>query len=443
MFELFKKSKVETPKIPFRELPPQEMDGYVFFIKDIQKSKTFKCRAVCSELSFINRGTINECMYCIDPKVRGTFSAIEITVQIVATSSVDGTWSCEDEDVKIVSTGGYTYNGKILCENVADDRHRAEKHDKVYSKTKANIVYTFSPLPKEEQIQAVLICNGRRTLRFDILEGEEDIYDINTYRHLWQKDDKSSVITDSNESTDIHSDSYYQRMVFSTLVNLKTSFYRRLNTHLSHSQAQELEERIDTEIYSLHLRLEGLIQQGIEGMRPYYESFKKEVANYREVLFQKKFAEETHEVRVRRVSELLNINPYDFEFLCSTIMERMGYSNIKVTPRSNDKGIDIIGDLNGERTVAQCKRYKSSVGSPEMQMFIGAMHNAQAEKGIYFTTGSFTYEAEKMARANNIMLFGKEQFIEKLSLIDDFKAANITQASLWNEEDLPDYAKKK
>ena len=440
MFELFKKPKADNAS--FKELPPQEMDGWVFTIKDIQENKSYRCSADCTTLHFIKEGIHDKCIECIDPKVRGTFSGIEITVHIVATSSVDGVWTCMDEDVRIVSTKGYTYKGKILCGNVVDNRHRAKDHEEIQKRTMADMVYVFPFLPEGEQIQAILVGVGRSTLRFDIIEGEEELYDINTYRHLWQKDNKPLGIIDNHEDTEIRSDSYYQRMVFRTLINLKTAFYKRLNAHLNHSQARELEERIDTQIFSLNLQLEGLVQQGFEGIVPYYEDFQREVTNYREVLFQKKFAEEKHEVRVQRVSELLNINPYDFEFLCSTIMEKMGYENLVVTPRANDKGIDILGEMNGIKTAAQCKRYRSSVGSPDMQMFIGAMHNAKATKGIYFTTGSFTKEAIIMASSNNIMLFGKEQFIDNLSLIDDFKAEPLTQTRLWDDDDLPEYARK-
>lgn len=434
-------SKEETQKSSFKDLPPQEMDGFVISIKNIQEKKTYRCGEDCTTLRWIKEGTWKDCDRCVNPKVRGSFSGIEITIHIVATTSANDVWTCIDDDVQIISSKGYSYKGMILCDDVADTRHRAKEHDEIPQKTMADIVYTFPFLPEGEQIQAIIVGTGRDSLRFDVVEGEEDIYDIRTYRHLFQNDNDTSE-TKEDGSDDIEQTSYYQRAASNSLHYLKTMIFQRLNTHISPSEAQRLEDKIEMQIYSVNLRFEEAIKQGNEVIDSFYTDFQDSVANYREVLYQKKFVEQQHEVRVERVSELLNINPYDFEYLCSTIMERMGYTNIKVTPRSNDKGIDIIGEMNGEMTVAQCKRHKSSVGSPEMQMFIGAMHNAKATKGIYFSTGSFTYEAEKMARTNDIILFGKEQFIARLALVEDFRTDTITQTKLWDDGDFPDYAKR-
>ena len=45
----------------------------------------------------------------------------------------------------------------------------------------------------------------------------------------------------------------------------------------------------------------------------------------------------------------------------------------------------------------QCKRYKGSVGTPQIRDFRGAMEG-RADKGIILTTGTFTQEARREAR---------------------------------------------
>ena len=228
--------------------------------------------------------------------------------------------------------------------------------------------------------------------------------------------------------------------VQSNLNQLKVLIFQRLRSHLTVSEAQKLEDKIELKIYSLSLEFKS--QKNISESPEWQEllnDYQEEAANYREVLYQKKMSEEQHEIDLQKVSDLLSIEPYQFEHLCASLMQKLGYTKVQVTPRSNDKGIDIIGEKFGMKVVAQCKRYKNSVGSPDMQMFIGAMHNAGAHVGLYFTTGTFTREAEAMARVNGVTLFGKELFAKHLSLIDDCSTPAPAQNKLWDDDldDLP------
>jgi restriction system protein len=42
----------------------------------------------------------------------------------------------------------------------------------------------------------------------------------------------------------------------------------------------------------------------------------------------------------------------------------------------------------------QAKRWEGSVGRPEIQKFVGALHGKRANKGVFLTTGTFTTEAQ-------------------------------------------------
>ena len=43
------------------------------------------------------------------------------------------------------------------------------------------------------------------------------------------------------------------------------------------------------------------------------------------------------------------------------------------------------------------KRWEGSVGRPEIQKFVGALHGKRARKGVFITTGSFTADAKQYA----------------------------------------------
>lgn len=67
---------------------------------------------------------------------------------------------------------------------------------------------------------------------------------------------------------------------------------------------------------------------------------------------------------------------------------------------SGDGGIDgVIKEdrLGLDAIYIQAKRWEGTVGSPEIQKFIGALEGRKSKKGIFITTSSFTREAERFA----------------------------------------------
>jgi restriction system protein len=68
--------------------------------------------------------------------------------------------------------------------------------------------------------------------------------------------------------------------------------------------------------------------------------------------------------------------------------------------KSGDEGIDgiINEDRLGLDTIyLQAKRWQGTVGRPEIQKFVGALHGKQANKGVFITTSAFTSDAMSYA----------------------------------------------
>lgn len=99
--------------------------------------------------------------------------------------------------------------------------------------------------------------------------------------------------------------------------------------------------------------------------------------------------------RVKRCS------PRFFEHLVVDLLLRMGYGRAGEgagarVGQSGDEGIDgIISEdrLGLEMVYLQAKRWEGTVGRPEIQKFVGALHGRRAKKGVFITTSSFTFEA--------------------------------------------------
>ena len=124
-----------------------------------------------------------------------------------------------------------------------------------------------------------------------------------------------------------------------------------------------------------------------------------------------------------RVSEILhNLDPYAFEKLAQRLLRECGFSDVEVTKKSGDGGIDGTGKLriNGIfsfNVAFQCKRYKGQVGAPQIRDFRGSL-GTNIEKGVLITTGAFTREAKEEASSEGkrlIDLMDGEELINKLA----------------------------
>lgn len=113
------------------------------------------------------------------------------------------------------------------------------------------------------------------------------------------------------------------------------------------------------------------------------------------------------ELREGLATELLSLisnnSPEFFEQLVIKLLVKMGYGgSIKdagqAVGKSGDEGIDGIikeDKLGLDVIYIQAKRWKSSIGRPEIQKFVGALHGQRAKKGVFITTCNFTKDAEQ------------------------------------------------
>jgi restriction system protein len=95
------------------------------------------------------------------------------------------------------------------------------------------------------------------------------------------------------------------------------------------------------------------------------------------------------------------MDPIAFERLCQRLLRESGFTEVEVTRRSGDGGIDghgliRIGGLISFPVLFQSKRYASNIGPDVVRDFRGAMMG-RADKGLIITTGGFTREARREA----------------------------------------------
>lgn len=98
---------------------------------------------------------------------------------------------------------------------------------------------------------------------------------------------------------------------------------------------------------------------------------------------------------------LLALSPAAFERLAQRVLRESGFTQVEVTGRSGDGGIDghgivRVAGLLSFPVLFQCKRWKGTIPPSTVRDFRGAMVG-RADKGLLITTGTFSLEARREA----------------------------------------------
>ena len=136
------------------------------------------------------------------------------------------------------------------------------------------------------------------------------------------------------------------------------------------------------------------------------------------------------------LSRILSCSPTFFEGLVVELLVKMGYGGSRTEAgkrigQTGDGGIDgIIKEdrLGLDAIFIQAKRWKGSVGRPEIQKFIGALQGQRARKGVFITTSVYTSDAvDYVSRIDTkVVLIDGKQLAE---LMMDFDVGVSTSKS--------------
>lgn len=149
---------------------------------------------------------------------------------------------------------------------------------------------------------------------------------------------------------------------------------------------------------------------------------------------------------------LESLDPYLFERLIQRLLDAMGYSNTETTSPSNDKGVDVIGEIKvgitSVREVIQVKRHKAKIQRKDLDALRGSLHRFDAVRGTLITSGDFskgTVAAAFEKGAAPITLINGENLVELLLENDlgvrkkkvtlwEFDAASLAESDETGEE---------
>ena len=151
-------------------------------------------------------------------------------------------------------------------------------------------------------------------------------------------------------------------------------------------------------------------------------------------------------VDIQSIIDKYRDEPSKFEEYCGHLFTAMGY-DVRVTPKTNDGGYDLVLHKYKEKTIVECKCYafRHSIGRPLIQKLVGANQTAQADRVVFITTSDYSREAEDYAKEMNVELIDGEKLLNliKKFFSDSSKPINISKED-WqlDEEDILKYYPK-
>ena len=142
-----------------------------------------------------------------------------------------------------------------------------------------------------------------------------------------------------------------------------------------------------------------------------------------EETLQAAFATIRDSLRTELLALVKSMSPTFFEHLVLDLLLKMGYGGSRddsgfMTNPGADEGIDGIvneDQLGLDVIYLQAKRWENTVGRPEIQRFVGALHGRRAKKGVFLTTSTFSPDARDYVATID----------PKVVLIDGLKLAQL------------------
>ncbi|TFC83390.1 hypothetical protein E3T23_02220 [Cryobacterium cheniae] len=98
------------------------------------------------------------------------------------------------------------------------------------------------------------------------------------------------------------------------------------------------------------------------------------------------------------ISQIMELDPYQFEHFAAELLRRQGYTDVAVQGGSGDRGVDIAAiDPSNQSVVVQCKRYIGSVSATPIQRLHSFAITRGATRRIVMTTSWYTRDAKDEA----------------------------------------------
>lgn len=120
-----------------------------------------------------------------------------------------------------------------------------------------------------------------------------------------------------------------------------------------------------------------------------------------------------HKILKSGIYAIDKMSGVEFEEFLKVKFEKLGYK-VSLTPTTGDYGVDLICKSSKGNVVIQAKRYRQKVGIAAVQEIIGGTFYYNCKNGMVVTNSYFTQAAKNLAKKSNIILWNRNDVINKL-----------------------------
>ncbi len=106
------------------------------------------------------------------------------------------------------------------------------------------------------------------------------------------------------------------------------------------------------------------------------------------------------------------MNGHTFEYWCAELLRQNGFTDVSVTPGSNDQGIDVLAYKDGLKYGVQCKCYSNDLGNKPVQEATTGRAVYGCDIAVVMTNRHFTKGAVEAANATGVWLWDREKLAQ-------------------------------
>ena len=119
------------------------------------------------------------------------------------------------------------------------------------------------------------------------------------------------------------------------------------------------------------------------------------------------------------LSDVDEMDGYEFEEFCTSLLIKNGFENVRNTKGSGDQGVDIVAEKDGIKYAIQCKCYQSDLGNKPIQEVFTGKNIYRCQVAAVMTNRYFTAGGVEAAEATGVLRWDRkklQEFIEKAEL---------------------------
>ena len=167
------------------------------------------------------------------------------------------------------------------------------------------------------------------------------------------------------------------------------------------------------------------IQKQSTSLKQMYSNFSQECNRHLETLNDEKGLNELKSLldietctvpnKYLNIEDIDLMSGFEFESTLASLFKSLAYI-VKLTPKTQDQGADLIVEKDLIKYAVQAKNYSSKVGNKAVQEVIAASSYYDCSRSIVVTNNYFTNQAKELAKSSKVTLWDRDMLVNLLDI---------------------------